>query len=713
MYRKMKKLLLILLTFISLTSFAQMHVKEGSFRQIDGFVMVDKNDHYDDNNHPMALIKISTENISAEERRKITFKGNLETYFDVHFEPSEIYLYISTSATFIEIHHPDYGKTEYWIPEDLKEFCGYEMVVQYASNNLKEQSNYLIIKSDQADARIYIDEEYVGKQFAHKQLVVGTTHTWKIECDLYRTEIGNVTITKDENLIAVTMIPEFGYLNVITSPENGAQVFLNDVMVGETPYRSDKLSIGEYTVKLVKDQFKTTEETIVIKDKEISNINVPMLSVFVEVTLKTDSNSEIYVDGKCKGKGKWNGKLLEGAYTIESRKENHRSAQKTVELIAGNNQTIILESPQPIYGSLEICSNPTGADVYIDGKHYGETPAYIEDIIIGNHCVKLERQDCAPTTKNIVVKENETLTLNENLQTEKEINIITSSIGDEIYIDGNYVGTSPLFLSLAYGTYEFKAIRGNQTIAKTIAIKTTDTNNEVLLEFGKMITISSNKEGDKIYVDGEKVGKTPLKIDFSLGKHEVKVKRGKLNETQNIQINRSGQNSYYFELDNGVKYYKYNKRALTLHAGVSIGCGYGSDTPAFGQDSYLDGSIVPLVKSIGVEYCFLDEYDWGMFVNTMYYIAKNRRPAMSFIVGWSGDYRVGVGLCYAEYAYVPDIFSTLPCNEKRHGVSVGGLFGCNKIYRHSIITCDVAVFCLGNHITLDLRVGIGLVWNKK
>ena len=127
----MKKLLIILLTFISLSSYAQIQVKENSFRQIDGFVMLDKNEHYDDNDQPMALIKISTENITAEERRRITFKGNLATYFDVHLEPTEIYLYLSTSATFIEIHHPDYGKTEYWLPQDLKGFCGYEMVLQY------------------------------------------------------------------------------------------------------------------------------------------------------------------------------------------------------------------------------------------------------------------------------------------------------------------------------------------------------------------------------------------------------------------------------------------------------------------------------------------------------------------------------------------------------------------------------------------------------
>ena len=104
----MKKMIfLIFFMTAALTSFSQIHVKDGSFHKIDGFVMMDKMEHLDDNDVPMALIKISTENISAEERRKMTFKGNLATYFDVQFKPSEIYLYLSTTATFLEIHHPD------------------------------------------------------------------------------------------------------------------------------------------------------------------------------------------------------------------------------------------------------------------------------------------------------------------------------------------------------------------------------------------------------------------------------------------------------------------------------------------------------------------------------------------------------------------------------------------------------------------------------
>ena len=256
----MKKLFLILLTFMSLTSFAQMQVKENSFHQIDGYVMLDKNDHYDDNNLPMALIKISTENITAEERRRITFKGNLATYFDVHLEPTEIYLYISAhSATFIEIHHPDYGKTEFTLPFDLKDFCGYEMVLQYIpiglNTNVTQQNNYLTIICDQPNASIYIDDQYVSDGF--KSLAIGTTHSWRIECDMYHTESGTVTITKDEPItIEKQLRPAYGFIKIDSKPESDAVVFINNKKVGTTPYQSDKMASGTYKVRVVKDMYQ-------------------------------------------------------------------------------------------------------------------------------------------------------------------------------------------------------------------------------------------------------------------------------------------------------------------------------------------------------------------------------------------------------------------------------------------------------------------------
>ena len=420
----------ILLIFICHNVFSQIKVKENSFHQIEGFVMLDKNDHYDDNNRPMALIKIATENIKAEERRKFIFKGNMATYFDVHFEPGEIWLYLSTEATFIEIIHDDFGKTEFVLPYDLKDFCGYEMVVQYVpltpQTEPKQQNKYhLIVKADQADATIYIDDEPLDIGEASKLVNEGTSHTYKIECKLYHAETGSVTVN-ERTVIEKKLRPNFGYINVTTSPESGAKVFVDGDYIGLSPIKTDKLASGSHTVRAMKDMFKMKEQSFVVNDGQTTNATLNMSANFVSVTINTDADADIYVDEEYKGKGRWTGRVSDGSHILEARKENHRSSTQTVELVLGENKTFTLEAPKPINGSLEVNTSPMDAEIYIDGKHYGQTPNYINEILIGIHELKLEKSGCATLTKTITIKENETLTINEKLQTGKTISVSQS-----------------------------------------------------------------------------------------------------------------------------------------------------------------------------------------------------------------------------------------------------------------------------------------------
>lgn len=575
----MKKVILFLFLLITCNiASSQIYVKDGSFRKIDGFVMMDKNDHYDMNDSPMALIKISTENISAAERRRITFKGNLATFFDVHLEPSEIYLYVSISATFIEFHHPDYGKTEFVLPYDLKEFCGYELVLvsdYKADGRVSQQNNYLTIMADNEDASIYIDDEYVGEKEVFKSFNIGSTHTWRIECNLYHTESGTVTITKDEPItIEKQLRPAYGFIKVSSKPESGAIVFINNKKVGTTPYQSDKMASGTYNVRVVKDMYKTTEQTFTITDGNTTDALLDMNANFVTLTIETDAESDIYIDEQLKGKGRWNGRISDGAHFVEVKKDRHRTVSKNINLVLGKDEVIKIEAPAPIVGMLDISSVPVKANVYLNGKHYGTTPRIISDLLIGDYTLKLEKEGCASVTKNITIEENQTLAIKENLPTGKEVVIKTDQSGDKIYVDDIYVGTSPITSNLSYGSHNIKAVRGSQIAVKTVEVKTTTIKDEFILAFGKMINITSNQKGDDIYVDGKKVGTTPMEIDFSLGKHEVEVRRGKLYEKKDLQVTKngvSGSRSHFVPKKESLdKYLSRGVNFVTLNTAYSV-----------------------------------------------------------------------------------------------------------------------------------------------
>ena len=420
----MKRILLVIFALISLNAFSQLQVKEGSFKYVPGGVIEDKEEYTDGNDLPMALIKISTENINEQERLRLVFTGNRATQIIKKPKTGEMWVYISAeSATFINIKHPDYGTFKYPLPEGLCDYCVYEMVLQYIplvqETGVVQQNNYLTIIADQPNASIYIDDEYVSDGF--KSLAIGTTHTWKIECDMYHAESGSVTITKGEPItIEKQLRPAYGFINVTSKPESGAVVFIDNKKVGTTPYQSDKMASGTYTVRVVKDMYKTTEQTFTITDENTTNAVLDMSANFVNLNIETDAASDIYIDGQHKGKGKWSGRIADGAHFLEVKKDKHKTVSKNLNLVLGKDENLKIEAPTPITGFLDISSIPVKADIYLNGKHYGTTPRIIPDLLIGDYTLKLEKEGCASVTKNITIEENQTLTIRENLPVDKE-----------------------------------------------------------------------------------------------------------------------------------------------------------------------------------------------------------------------------------------------------------------------------------------------------
>ena len=423
----MKKLFLILLLIICIDSFGQLKVKDNSFNYIPNAVMDDKDEHYDGNAHPMALIMISTENINEHERKRLVFSGNRATEINKVYKTGQVWIYISAQdATFIKIAHPDYGTYEYKLPTKLCDFCTYEMILQYVppqnSDVLSQQNNYLTITSDQQNALIYIDDQYVAE--GYKLLTVGTTHTWKIECDFYHTETGSVTITNGEPIVINRKLrPAFGYINVNSSPESGAIVFINDKKVGNTPYHSDKMACGVYNIKVVKELYKNEEQTFTIADGDTINAVLNMIPSFVMLTIYADKDSDIYIDEQFIGKGNWKGRVADGPHIVEAMKDNYKPIVKNINLVSGEDYIVEMGPPAPITGLLDISTNPINADIYLNGKYYGTTPRIIPDLMIGNYILKIEKDGYRTVTRNILIEEEQTYTIKEQLNPRIDGNI--------------------------------------------------------------------------------------------------------------------------------------------------------------------------------------------------------------------------------------------------------------------------------------------------
>ncbi|MBR6775666.1 MAG: PEGA domain-containing protein [Bacteroidales bacterium] len=715
-----KYLVLFLLMLVAIGVYAQsdsFKVKEGSFHHVQGCVTIPA--HTDQNDLPMGVIKIIPENINEQQRMKLKFEGNLATGIEVEQKEGETWVYVTAKAvTFLRIKHPDFGVTEFYPPMEIEANQCYEMVLQYvpialASGPVKPQNNFVTIVADQPNAAIYIDDEYIGDKEGFKSLPIGSTHTWKIECELFHTESGSISIDSEEAIvIEKTLRPAYGFLNVDSKPESKAIVYINNKRVGETPYSSDRLASGTYKVRVMKEMFKTTEETFVVADGQTTNAVLDMSANFVETTISTDALSDIYVDEQFKAKGQWSGRLSEGTHFIEVKKDKHRTVSKNVNLTLGKNETIMIDSPEPIYGFLEISSSPIRADIYIDGQHIGQTPRVINDLLIGNHELKLQKQGCATSIISINITEGETLKINETLQTGKEITITTGQNGDKIYVDDNYMGESPLTVNLNYGNHEVKAMRGDRNTTKNIDVKVNGDDTEVMLTFGKLVTINSSANGDEIYVDGRKVGTTPMEIDLSLGSHEVEVRRGKLYETKTLQVSKNSSGSYNFvprkePLD---KYLSRGINFLTLNAAYSVApqMSYGL---TYGHVKKL-GWFVSAMTNFGFRFG-ANEWEELYYVNESTTSGNSSKARLSLTGGLllrlGGPVYMKLGAGYGVrvkcwelssgewYEFTPDTYRGVD-------LTAGLMFNTNGC----AISADVVTT---NFKTLEFKLGIGINWN--
>jgi hypothetical protein len=223
-----KSIFLILLVISSLICSAQLQVKEGSFKKVEGFVNINTEKMFDDNDRPYAVLKIKTENINDKQRRELSFGGDAQTFFETEYKDGEVWLYISYYATFLKISHPDLSSTEFWFPYDMEPKRGYELT--------------LVNKPA-------LDEEVLKRI---EKLEKASTET-------------------------TTNTDKFGYIVIKTGSLEGATVYIDGKeMEMKTPFVSDPIKKGPHKIMVVKEGYEPYTDIVVVDDKGIKTMMVDL-----------------------------------------------------------------------------------------------------------------------------------------------------------------------------------------------------------------------------------------------------------------------------------------------------------------------------------------------------------------------------------------------------------------------------------------------------
>ncbi len=222
-----------------------------------------------------------------------------------------------------------------------------------------------------------------------------------------------------------------------------------------------------------------------------------------------------------------------GEYSYSVEANNYHSTKGTVTVNDPNNKTVVNVNLKPAFGSVKIPATGSldGAVVYIDNKKVGYVPCLGEYIPSGVHRVRVTKPMYKSLEQEITVKDGEVTVffpeLTENFATvtlsvDNNAQII---VNDELKASGTWTG------KLEYGDYNIKTQKaGHREQAKVYTISAASNHQTIALThptpiYGS-VNISVLPDESDVFIDGKKVGTTPLFLqNILVGNHKLEVKK--------------------------------------------------------------------------------------------------------------------------------------------------------------------------------------------
>lgn len=290
------------------------------------------------------------------------------------------------------------------------------------------------------------------------------------------------------------------------------------------------------------------------------------------IILTTDFTGELYINDKfvenvTSGANYTFNDIDAGMTKVEIR--GHENWNKTVQIIAEEQMNIFAER---LIEQVHILSHPTGAEIYLDNKYIGKTP-YSDEISVGKHQLELKGiEHHYPTETNITIAKGKANSFNYSLKpSAKQIQIISSPPNAEVYVNGEYKGIAPLDLFLNFGDNKIKLAGIKLFEEKEIVLNPQNSTKQsysfMLNKIGLEAAINSEPTGAKLYINGNFIDNTPVKVSLNYGSHKILLEKQHYDSYQESVLVNEGQTDYTFKLHSpalemALEEYKSSKKKL-------------------------------------------------------------------------------------------------------------------------------------------------------
>ncbi len=339
------------------------------------------------------------------------------------------------------------------------------------------------INSNPSRAQVYINNKYEGLTPLSLTLPEGSYRVLA-KLEGYRDyETTLIVEGNREKEYTFNLSPRYGDLRIDSKPSM-ADVYIDGVYRGKTPLTIKNLLAKTYELKLTYPGYEDIVEKVEIKDGIETRVSLSLLPAVGSLSINSiPSGSEVYLNGVYRGiTPLFISNLSPGTYQIQLRKSGYKdflsSVNVTSRTTSSYNFTLI-----PLLGTINIFSNPSGAEVYIDRVYKGKTPLSLTDIPSGTYELRITLSGYEEHFERITLAPGELKQVSVNLKPSyTEVFIDSKPQGAKVYIDGRYQGITPITINLFERKYNLTlSLSGYHDLNTEINVKGKERNNFVFV----------------------------------------------------------------------------------------------------------------------------------------------------------------------------------------------------------------------------------------
>ncbi|MCD4782011.1 MAG: PEGA domain-containing protein [Candidatus Omnitrophica bacterium] len=329
-------------------------------------------------------------------------------------------------------------------------------------------------------------------------------------------------------------------IHVIPAPDNIAlSGFPPTIKIGDSYLAFP----GKYNVIATKQGYHDLNKAILVQPRGKIQLkeHLQKLPGKINIISHPVSNAEVKIDGKIVGATPLSSiDLLAGQYELIVLADRYLPYFQTIEIEGMGIAQSITAALKPGWGNVKIHSDPDGAEIFLGGMPFGQTPQEIKPMG-GDYQLELRKEGWKSIVKNIRVEAGDSIVLPKfTLQKLDGILDLTSNPpGARLMLDGIFRGQTPTSIAITSEEDHQLSLSKNGFIVESQSVrvergKTQSLKIELKPEYG-IVFITCEPADAQLKLDGLDMGNASRRLRLTVASHQIEIsKTGYLSQSLEI-----------------------------------------------------------------------------------------------------------------------------------------------------------------------------------